>query len=113
MTDIIRRNCAQTNENVVKKILEIRLQFLSSKERLAADCGTVDSVKRLSKASLDQVVRGKRKALFGESSATAAIDELVLLITSTEKSTQTLSWPENSDVSAVHVSVKVSNSEIS
>ena len=58
VTEIICRNCARTNENVVKKILEIRQQFLSSKERLAAHCGTVDSVKRRSKASLDQVVRG-------------------------------------------------------
>ena len=40
------RKCAQTNENVVKKILEIRQQLLSSKERLAAHRGTVDSVKR-------------------------------------------------------------------
>ena len=104
VTEIICRNCARTNENVVKKILEIRQQFLTSKERLAAHCGTVDSVKRQSKASLDQVVHGKRKALFGESSAIAAIDEPVPLVTSTERSTQTLSWPENSDVSAVHVS---------
>jgi len=88
---------------VVKKILEIRQQFLSSKEKLAAHRGTVDSVKRQSKALRDQVVRGKRKALFGESSASAIIDEPVPLVTSTEKSTQTLSWPEHSDVSAVHV----------
>ena len=104
MTEIICRNCARTNENVVKKILEIRQQFSSSKERLAAHRGTVDSVKRQSKAPRDQFVRGKRKALFGESSATAAIDEPVPLVISTEKSTQTLSWPEDSDVSAVHVS---------
>ena len=100
VTEIICRNCARTNENVVKKILEIRQQFLSSKERLAAHRGTVDSVKRQSKAPRDQVVRCKRKALFGESSASAVIDEPVLLVTSTEKSTQTLSWPEDSDVSA-------------
>ena len=104
VTENICRNCARTNENVVKKILEIRQQFLSSKERLAAHLGTVDSVKRQSKASRDQVVRGKRKALFGESSATAATDEPVPLVTSTEKSTQTLSWPEDSHLSAVHVS---------
>ena len=109
VTEIICRNCARTNENVVKKILEIRQQFLSSKERLAAHRGTVESVKRQSKDSRDQVVRGKRKALFGEQSATSAtvatpIDEPVPLVTSTEKSTQTLSWPEGSDVSAVHVS---------
>lgn len=104
VTEIICRNCARTNENVVKKILEIRQQFLSSKERLAAHRGTVDSVKRQSKAPRDQVVRGKRKALFGESSASAVLHEPVPFVTSTEKSLQTLSWPEDSDVSAVHVS---------
>ena len=46
VTEIICRKCARTNENVVKKILEIRQQSLSSKERLAAHRGTVDSVKR-------------------------------------------------------------------
>ena len=86
MTEIICRNCARTNENVVKKILEIRQQYLSSKERLAAHRGTVESVKRQSKDSRDQVVRGKRKALFGEQSATSAtvatpIDEPVPLVT--------------------------------
>ena len=86
VTEITCRNCARTNKNVVKKILEIRQQFLSSKERLAAHCGTVDSVKRQSKASLDQFVRGKRKALFGERSATAAIDEPVPLVTSEQRS---------------------------
>ena len=40
VTEIICRNCARTNENVVKKILEKRQQFLSSKERLAAHRGT-------------------------------------------------------------------------
>ena len=46
VTEIICRKCARTNENVVKKILEIRQQLLSSKERLAAHRGTVDSVER-------------------------------------------------------------------
>ena len=46
VAEIISRKCARTNENVVKKILEIRQQLLSSKERLAAHRGTVAAVKR-------------------------------------------------------------------
>ena len=43
MTDII---CARTNENVVKKILEVRQQFSSSKENEAAERGSIESVDR-------------------------------------------------------------------
>ena len=67
VTGIIFTNCARTNENVVKKVLEIRQQFLSSKERLAAHGATVDSVKRQSKASCDQKVCSKRKTLIAVS----------------------------------------------
>ena len=58
MTDIICRNCARTNENVVKKILEVRQQFSSSKEKLAAERGSVESVKRQNRADSTNQVRG-------------------------------------------------------
>ena len=61
MTDIICRNCDRTNENVVKKILEVRQQFSSSKEKLAAERGSVESVKRQNKADSTNQVRGKHQ----------------------------------------------------
>ena len=98
-TEIICKNCARSNENVVKKVLGIREQFASSQQRLAADCGSIESVKRQTKDSDVQVSTKRKVLLFGETS-----NEPIPLVMTTEKSTQTLSWPEDSDMSAVYVS---------
>jgi len=80
---IICKNCVRSNENVVKKVLAIREQFVLSKERLAADCG-IESVKRQSKDSSDQY-RSKRKASFQRNYINSA--QPIPFLTSTEKYT--------------------------
>ena len=100
---IICKNCVRSNENVVKKVLAIREQFALSKERLAADCG-IESVKRQSKDSSDQS-RSKQKALVFSETIDSA--QPIPFLTSTKKSTQTLSGPDESDVSAVSVSTLI------
>ena len=87
----------------MKKVLVIREQFALSKERLAAGCG-IESVKRQSKDSSDQS-RSKRKALVFSKTIDSA--QAIPFLTSTEKSTQTLSWPDESDVSAVYISTLI------
>ena len=90
---------------MVKKILEVRQQFLSSKEKLAAERGSVESVKRQNRADSTNQVRGKRKGLdFSETSTPRTDQPIKPLVTTTEQCTQTLSWPEDSDMSAVYVS---------
>ena len=54
-TKTMCKNCARSNENVVKKVLGIREQFASSQQKLAADCGSIESVKRQTKDSDVQV----------------------------------------------------------
>ena len=86
MTDVICRNCARTNENVVKKILEVRQQFSSSKEKLAAERGSVEPVKRQNRADSTNQVRGKRKALdFSETSTPSTDQSIKPLVTTTEQ----------------------------
>ena len=87
---IICKNCVRSNENIVKKVLGIRKQFALSKERLAVDCG-IESVKRQSKDSSDQS-RSKRALVFSETIESA---QPIPFLTLTEKSTQTISWPDN------------------
>ena len=101
-TKTICKSCAISNENVVKKVLGIREQFASSQQKLAADCGSIESVKRQTKDSDVQVSTKRKALLFGETGETS--NEPIPLMMTTEKSTQTLSWPEDSDMSAVYVS---------
>ena len=85
--------------------MEVRQPFSSSKEKLAEERGSVESVKRQNRADSTIQVRGKRKALdFGETSTPRTDQPIKPLVTTTEQRTQTLSWPEDSDMSAVYVS---------
>ena len=90
---------------MVKKILEVKYQFSSSKEKLGAERGSVKSVERQNITDSTNHVRGKQKALDFDETSTPRTDQPIKpLVTTTEQCTQTLSWPEDSDMSAVYVS---------
>jgi len=81
-TEIICKNCARSNENVVRKVLGIRELFGSSKQRLAVDHSSIELVKRQTKDFSNQVSTKRTALLFGETST-----ERIPLVMTTEKST--------------------------
>ena len=104
ITEIVCINCDRRNSTLVKNILEVRDLFYSSKSKLASQRGCITSIKRQSKENTEPEGRicTKRvavaKGLFGE-------QPIASTILSTEKYTQTSHWPNDGDISAVHVSI--------
>jgi len=67
ITNILCRNCSDKNDNVVKRILEVRTNFDFSIKTITAEKGTRTSVKRLPRTDdVDDVeIRSNKKSLFG------------------------------------------------
>ena len=67
LTNILCRNCADKNETVVRKILDVRESLESSRKSIEAKKGGTTSVKRLARpeeGGTDEETRSNKRALF-------------------------------------------------
>ena len=106
-TDIVRRNCDRRNDNLVKKILNIRDTFYSSQSKLVSRSrAQIVSIKRQSQdnTKADSQIQSGTKRVARGLFADQFISETTL--SRTDKETQTLPWPDDCNISAVHVSIQ-------
>ena len=106
-TDIVCRNCDRRNDNLVKKILNIRDTFYSSQSKLVSRSrAQIVSIKRQSQDNMkvDSQIQSGTKRVARGLFADQFISETTL--SRTDKETQTLPWPDDCNISAVHVSIQ-------
>ena len=106
-TDIVCRNCNRRNDNLVKKILNIRDTFYSSQSKLVSRSrAQIVSIKRQSQdnTKVDSQIQSGTKCVARGLFADQFISETTL--SRTDKETQTLPWPDDCNISAVHVSIQ-------
>ena len=107
-TDIVCRNCDRRNDNLVKKILNIRDTFYSSQSKLVSRSrAQIVSIKDKVTTTRRSTVRTKRHKTCSKRSLRRPdkfISETTL--SRTDKETQTLPWPDDCNISAVHVSIQ-------